>query len=333
MENKLYDDQLIIITGAAGFIGSGVVSYLNEKGFSNLLLVDDFGMDLRWKNLTNKKFVDFISRYELMDFLEGRESEVESIIHLGACSDTTEVDGDYFMDTNYRYSVELAEYALKNKIRFIYASSAATYGDGCLGFSDEHELLDSYTPLNIYGFSKHMFDLWLLRQNVLDQVVGLKYFNIFGPNENHKGRMASMVYHMTNAIEKEGLVKLFKSNNKKYKDGDQERDFFYVKDAVAITCSFLENDLNGIFNVGSGKAHTWNELAKATFAANGKKANIEYIPMAKDLEKNYQNHTQADLTKYHMMLKKNGMPIPKIHSLEDAVTDTVQNYYLKDKKW
>ena len=174
MQRRLYDDQLIIITGAAGFIGSGVVRYLNDKGYNNLLLVDDFERTEKWKNLRHKRFVDFISRYELFDFIEGREKDIEAIIHLGACSDTTELDGDYFMDTNYRYSVRLADYALTHGHRFIYASSAATYGDGSRGFVDDEGSLDELCPLNLYGFSKQMFDKWIQEQKVLDQVVVLK---------------------------------------------------------------------------------------------------------------------------------------------------------------
>lgn len=334
MKTPLYDDQLIVVTGAAGFIGSGVVRYLNDKGFANLLLVDDFRKSEKWKNLRHKRFVDYISRDDIFDFLEGRESEIEAFIHLGACSDTTETDGDYITHTNYRFSVALAEYALEHEHRFIYASSAATYGDGTLGFVDDESQLDTLSPLNLYGFSKQMFDKWLQEQGVLDRVVGLKYFNIFGPNERHKGRMASMVMHMTDQIQKTGKVRLFKSSDPEhFGDGEQCRDFFYVKDAVKMTCFFLDQDLNGIFNVGSGQAHTWNAMAKNVFKALGKAVNIEYVPMPEDLEKKYQNYTCADLSKFQKRLKEQALSFTPDFTFESAIEDYVKNYLLKDDRW
>jgi len=334
MKTQIFDDQLIVITGAAGFIGSGVVRYLNDKGLSNLLLVDDFHKSEKWKNLRNKRFAGFISREEIFDFLEGREREIEAFIHLGACSDTTETDGDYITHTNYRFSVALAEYALEHEHRFIYASSAATYGDGSLGFADDETKLDALSPLNLYGFSKQMFDKWLQEQKVLDQVVGLKYFNIFGPNERHKGRMASMVMHMADQIQKTGKVRLFKSTEPKhFKDGDQCRDFFYVKDAVKMTCFFLDHNLNGIFNVGSGKANTWNAMAKNVFQALGEKENIEYIPLPEDLEGKYQNYTCADMEKFQKNLEKQKLTFTPDFTFESAVDDYVKNYLVKDERW
>jgi ADP-L-glycero-D-manno-heptose 6-epimerase len=334
MKTQIFDDQLIVITGAAGFIGSGVVRYLNDKGLSNLLLVDDFRNSEKWKNLRNKRFVDFISREKIFDFLEGREREIEAFIHLGACSDTTETDGDYMTHTNYRFSVALAEYALEHEHRFIYASSAATYGDGAFGFADDETQLDRLRPLNLYGFSKQMFDKWLQEQKVLDQVVGLKYFNIFGPNEWHKGRMASMVMHMTDQIQKTGKVRLFKSNEpERFKDGDQCRDFFYVKDAVKMTCFFLDHDLNGIFNVGSGKAHTWNAMAKNVFRALGQKENIEYVPLPEDLERKYQNYTCADMAKFQEKLEKQKLTCAPDFTFESAIDDYVKNYLVKGERW
>lgn len=312
MKKKIYDDQYIIITGAAGFIGTNVVRHLNERGLTNLILVDDLKHSIKWHNLVGLKFQEFVSRYDLFDFLEGRQSDIEAFIHLGACSSTVETDGDYFMENNYRYSIELAEYAIEHGHRFIYASSAATYGDGSSGFLDDHALLDDLRPLNLYGLSKHMFDLWLLRNHLIDQVVGLKYFNIFGPFESHKERMASMVYHMHNQIKKEGVVRLFKSSEpEKYADGEQVRDFLCSKDAAQMTCSFLENDLCGIYNVGSGQTNSWNDLANAVFKALGKEPKIEYIPMPKDLVGKYQNYTCADMSKWkgknHAMLLDDGV--------------------------
>ena len=325
---RMFDDQLIVITGAAGFIGSAVVRYLNDQGLSNLILVDDFKKSPKWKNLIGKKFTDLISRYDLFDWLKGRDQEIEAFIHLGACSDTVETDGDYFLKTNYRYTIRLAEYALQHKHRFIYASSAATYGNGKQGFFDSHEQIDRLSPLNIYGYSKHMVDQWMKNQNVLDSVVGLKYFNVFGPNEYHKGRMGSMVMHMTDMIQKDGKVKLFQSNDpENFADGEQKRDFIYVKDAARITCDYLENDLCGIFNVGTGEAISWSRLATAVFKALGKEANIESVPMPEDLSKNYQNYTCADMGKYQGLRPFKTLPV------EDAVEDYVQNYLLSGSKW
>ncbi len=331
---KLYDDQLIIITGAAGFIGSCCVKYLNEKGFNNLLLVDDIKKTEKWKNLVNKKCVDFISRNELFQRLEGKERDIEAFIHLGACSDTMETDGNYLMENNFRYSVRLAEYALAHGHRFIYASSAATYGDGTKGFIDNHAEIENLKPLNLYGFSKYYFDLWLKQQGLLNQVVGLKYFNVYGPNENHKGRMASMVYKMFPIAQKEGLIKLFKSSEPdRFGDGEQCRDFIYVKDAVRMTCDFLENDLTGIFNIGSGKTTTWNQLANSLFKALEKPPQIEYIDMPRGLIGQYQNYTCADMSKYK---EKAGLPNTKSScefSTDEGVADYVRNYLLKDERW
>jgi ADP-L-glycero-D-manno-heptose 6-epimerase len=334
MKAKIYDDQLIVVTGAAGFIGSCIVRYLNDKGLTNLLLVDDIKKTEKWKNLLRKRCVDFISRHELFSWLEGREREIEAFIHLGACSDTLEADGNYLMENNYRYTVKLADYALDHGHRFIYASSAATYGDGSLGFSDDHNGLDLLKPLNLYGFSKHLFDLWAKQQGVLDKVVGLKYFNVFGPNEYHKGRMASMVYKMLPLVLNEGKISLFKSSEPdKFGDGDQCRDFIYVKDAVRMTCQFLENDIGGIFNIGSGQTTTWNQLARALFKAANVPAKIDYVDMPKDLIKQYQNYTCADMKKYRDKIGlKAGQP-PCEYNIEESVKDYVQNYLLKEERW
>ncbi len=332
MGKKSKNEKFIVITGAAGFIGSGVVRYLNEKGFKNLILVDSLGEDERWKNLLGKQFVQLVAIEDLFFFLQDREEEIGAFIHLGACSDTMETDGNYMMENNYRFSIELAEYALRYKKRFIYASSAATYGDGSQGFSDEIKHLKTLRPLNLYGFSKHLFDLWAEEQGVLDQLVGLKYFNVFGPNEGHKGRMASMVYKMFPIVQNEGIIRLFKSNDPAhFKDGEQVRDFIYVKDVARMTCEFLENDLAGIFNIGSGSPTTWKSLAMAVFKAVDKPCRIEYIDMPEELSKAYQNYTCADMGHYlkAMHLKKN----PLQYSIEEAVKDYVHNYLLKGKTW
>lgn len=328
MKRKIYDDQLIIITGAAGFIGSNVVHYLNSKGFENLVLVDDFHESVKWKNLVGARYVDFLSKYEVFDWLDEREDDIEAFVHLGANSATTESDGDYLLENNYRFSVRLAEYALHNDHRFIYASSAATYGSGKQGFVDDHDHLDDLRPMNLYGYTKHMFDLWLKRQGALDDVVGLKYFNIFGPGESHKDRMASMVYHMTKKIRLEGKVGLFASSEpEKYADGDQVRDFLYVKDAAAMTCYFLENtEAGGIYNIGMGKTHTWNQLANAVFSAMGKESHIEYIPMPEDLVRQYQNYTCADMKKFQSVYGKHFAPT----ELDAACHEYVVNHLLPE---
>ncbi|MBS0620115.1 MAG: ADP-glyceromanno-heptose 6-epimerase [Verrucomicrobia bacterium] len=329
MEKQLCDERFILITGAAGFIGSCTVRHLNDLGYTNLILVDDIKKTEKWKNLIRKQSADLLSKEALFSWLEGKERQIFAIIHLGACSDTLELDGNYLMENNYRYTLRLAEYALENEIRFIYASSAATYGDGKLGFADDHEKLGNLKPLNLYGFSKYWFDLWAKQQGVLDQIVGLKYFNVFGPNENHKGRMASMVYKMLPIVQKEGKIRLFKSSEpERFKDGGQCRDFIYVKDVARMTCAFLENGARGIFNIGSGTPTTWNQLAEAVFKAVDKRPQIEYIDMPEDLRNQYQNYTCAEMTKY----RESGLP-PCAYTVEQGVIDYVQNYLLKDARW
>jgi ADP-L-glycero-D-manno-heptose 6-epimerase len=323
-------EKTIIVTGGAGFIGSGVVRHLNNHGIKNIVIVDDFGKDEKWKNLVGKEFSDIVPIHGCFSWLQGREKEIGAFIHLGACSSTVETDADFLLDNNYRYSVKLAEYALKNNHRFIYASSAATYGDGKLGFSDDHDALETLVPMNMYGYSKHLFDLWLKNQGLLSQVVGLKYFNVFGPNEQHKGRMASAINHVLPAAMKEGVVRLFKSNEpNKFSDGDQCRDFIYVKDAARMTCTFLDNNAAGIFNIGSGIPGTWNQLATAIFKAIEKPVNIKYIDMPQDLQGKYQNFTCADMKKAVQALQD----AVRCMSLEESVIEYVRNYLLKDAKW
>lgn len=327
---KLYDDQLIVVTGGAGFIGSNVVKELNSKGISNIVVVDSLKESEKWKNLVGKQFYDIIEKEQLFDWLVGRESQIEAFIHLGACSSTVERNASYLLENNYRYSVKLAEYALTNKQRFIYASSAATYGDGALGFSDDHALLPKLHPLNMYGYSKHLFDLWALNQGVLDQMTGLKYFNVFGPNEAHKGRMASAVVHLLPKVLAGAPVQLFESSEpKKYANGGQLRDFIYGKDAAKMTCAFLENDATGIYNIGTGVPQTWNTLAEALFKAVNKPVQIEYIKMPADLVGKYQNYTCADVAKTKNALKHQFVNTP----FHEAVGDYVQNYLLKDVLW
>jgi len=315
-------------------IGSGIVRHLNDLGHTNLLLVDDLQATDKWKNLLGKRFFHLIGIQDLLPYLQGREKEIGAFLHLGACSDTLEKNGDYLMENNYRFTVRLAEYALNHGIRFIYASSAATYGDGSRGFSDDHSLLSQLAPLNLYGFSKHLFDLWGDQQGVLSQIVGLKYFNVFGPNEDHKGRMASMVFKMYPLVQKEGTLRLFKSSDpKQFADGGQCRDFIYVKDAVRITCDFLNTSAGGIFNVGSGIPTSWNELAAQVFQASNLPLHIEYIPMPEDLVRQYQNYTCADVQKLKNCFHKSDAKDLCRFSLGEAVADYVREHLAKDQKW
>jgi ADP-L-glycero-D-manno-heptose 6-epimerase len=322
---------MTIVTGAAGMIGSGIIRHLNDLGISSILAVDDLKSSDKWKNLLGKQFVDLISKHQLAHFLQGRESEIDAIIHLGACSDTVETNVDYLLENNFRYTINLATWALRHKKRFIYASSAATYGDGSLGFADDESCLEELRPLNPYGFSKHLADLWMKREGILQDVVGLKYFNIFGPNEYHKGRMASMIYKMHPIVQRNEPVKLFKSNSDQFPDGGQMRDFLYVKDAVKMTCAFLlpqYRHVGGIFNIGRGETVTWNFLADSLFQAYSKKACIAYIDMPKELEKQYQNYTCAKMDKFHKIFGANyDFPV------DQAVKDYVQKYLIKEARW
>lgn len=328
---QLYDDRWIIVTGGAGFIGSCIVKVLNERGFHNIIIVDELGSTDKWKNLVHKKFDDYLHKDQLMDWLNHptHSEQIEAIIHMGACSSTVETDVDYLMENNYRYSVRLAEYAIKHNIKFIYASSAATYGDGSLGFDDNHDLLEQLKPLNPYGFSKHLFDLWVKRQGLLDQVTGLKFFNVFGPNEHHKGRMASVVYNLLPHVKDQNVIRLFKSNDPhNFKDGDQMRDFVYVKDVANIVVDLLKEDIFGIYNLGSGQANTWNHLAEGMFLALGKEPNIEYRQMPDDLHGKYQNFTEANMEKLKHALKE-----VQFTPLHEAISDYVNHYIVPNKTY
>lgn len=327
---KLYQNKLIVVTGGAGFIGSGVVRVLNDRGVSNIVVVDNLATSEKWKNLIGKRFVDLIHKDAFHQWLVGRESEIEAFIHLGACSDTMELDANYLLENNYRYTRRLAEYALKHGQRFIYASSASTYGDGALGFSDDHDLIEELRPMNMYGYSKQLFDLWAKREGVLKQIVGLKYFNVYGPNEYHKGRMASALVRMLPDVIHKGCVQLFKSEMpEKYADGDQRRDFIYVKDVARMTCDFLENEASGIFNIGTGAASSWKELAEALFISLKREPNIVYIDMPENLKGKYQSFTEAVMTKTCHVLG----PKAETTSLIDAVKDYVPNYLMKEARW
>ncbi|MHC4658786.1 MAG: ADP-glyceromanno-heptose 6-epimerase [Planctomycetota bacterium] len=319
---------MIVVTGGAGFIGSALIAALNSRGVSDILVVDQLGCDQRWKNLRNLSFADYVEKDDFLEMVMARKSPsgIKAVLHMGACTDTTETDASYLIKNNYEYSKLLAQWATDADIRFIYASSAATYGDGSAGFSDNEKEIESLRPLNPYGYSKQLFDLWARKAGLLKKIVGLKYFNVFGPNEYHKGEMRSFVVKAFEQINAKGKVGLFKSYKSEYKDGEQMRDFLYVKDAVDMTLYFLDNPAaGGLFNIGTGRARTWNDLVKAVFAAMEKKPNIEYIEMPESIRNQYQYFTQADITKLKQAgYKKETTP------LEDAIKDYVQNYLQKD---
>jgi ADP-L-glycero-D-manno-heptose 6-epimerase len=314
---------MIIVTGGAGFIGSAIIAALNKRGITDILVVDEHGKD-KCKNLANLSFADYAEKNTFLKIVSDKKisAGIEAIFHIGACSDTTETDAEYLRKNNYQYSIQLAQWATDANVRFIYASSAATYGDGSQGFKDDEEKLQTLKPLNPYGYSKQLFDLWAKETGLLDKIVGLKYFNVFGPNEYHKGDMRSFVLKAFEQINATGKVRLFKSHNPDYADGEYMRDFLYIKDAVDMTLFFYDNPkINGLFNIGAGKARTWNDLVKAVFAAMGKSANIEYVEMPDSIRNQYQYFTQADITK----LRKAGCK-KQITSLENAIKDYVQNY-------
>lgn len=314
---------MIVVTGGAGFIGSALVWALNQQGCRDILVIDQLGRGDKWKNLRGLAFADYLEQDEFIGRIAGDKApDCEAIFHLGACSDTTESDCSYLIRNNYAYTKELAAYAVAKGIRFIYASSAATYGDGSQGFSDDEAALEQLSPLNMYGYSKHLFDLWAKRNGLLDRLVGLKYFNVFGPNEYHKGDMRSFVHKGFERLATGDTLRLFKSYRPDYAEGEQVRDFIYVKDAVAMTLFFLERpELGGIYNVGTGQARSWNALARAMFAALGRLADITYVEMPENLRDKYQYFTQADIGK----IRRAGYTAP-ITSLEDAVREYVREY-------
>jgi ADP-L-glycero-D-manno-heptose 6-epimerase len=315
---------MIIVTGGAGFIGSALINALNKRKITDILVVDELGTDEKWKNLTNLSFADYVEKGDFLEMaVENKISPpIEAVFHFGACSSTTETNASYLIKNNYEYTKLLAQWATDAGIRFIYSSSAATYGDGSAGFSDDEERIETLRPLNMYGYSKHLFDLWAHRADILSKITGLKYFNVFGPNEYHKGDMRSFVLKAFEQINTKARVGLFKSYKAQYAHGEQMRDFLYIKDAVDMTLFFYDNpQISGIFNIGAGKARTWNDLVKAVFAAMGKSPNIEYIDMPDSIRNQYQYFTEADISK----LRKAGYN-KKPTSLENAVTDYVQNY-------
>ncbi|WP_457565659.1 ADP-glyceromanno-heptose 6-epimerase [Caldithrix abyssi] len=316
---------MIIVTGAAGFIGSCVVSRLNKEGITDIIAVDVLRENDKWKNLRHLDFVDYLDREQLFDFLAGA-ANIEAIIHMGACSATTERNAHYLMENNYRYTLKLAQFAMNHGARFIYASSGATYGLGELGYDDDEDNIHRLRPLNMYGYSKQLFDLKARREGWFKNIVGLKFFNVYGPNEYFKGDMASVVFKAFNQIRQTGSVRLFKSHRPDFKDGEQLRDFVYVKDVLEVILFFLQNpDKNGLFNVGSGKARSFLDLVNATFAAMGKKPEIIFFDMPEHLRDRYQYFTEAKIEK----LRKAGYQ-KEFASLERGIEDYVRNYLLKD---
>ena len=315
---------MIIVTGGAGFIGSALIAALNKRQITDILVVDELSTDQKWKNLCNLSFADYVEKDDFLEMVIANKlnSSLEAVFHLGACSDTTETNASYLIKNNYEYSKLLAQRATADNARFIYASSAATYGDGSTGFKDDLEKIEILRPLNIYGYSKQLFDLWARRTGLLKSIAGLKYFNVFGPNEYHKADMRSFVVKAFEQISTTGIVRLFKSYNPEYADGEQLRDFIYVKDTVEMTLFFYDNpQISGLFNIGTGKARSWNDLVKAVFAAMNKKPDIEYIEMPESLRNQYQYYTEADISN----LRKAGFD-KEITTIENAVKDYIQNY-------
>jgi len=321
----------VLVTGGAGFIGSALVWALNQRGNHNVIIADRLGSDTKWRNLTALRFHDYIDGLDLLERLNKRPQDlgrVDLVLHLGACSATTEADCDYLMRNNVGYSRDLAAWALHHGARFVYASSAATYGDGARGMDDSDPDIGRLRPLNMYGYSKQLFDLMARDRGWHDHVAGLKYFNVFGPNEDHKADMRSVVHKAFHQIRDQGEVTLFRSHRPDFNDGEQRRDFLYVKDAVRMTLHLADQpSANGLFNLGAGVARTWLDLARAIFAALGLEPNIRFVDMPEGLRDKYQYHTCAELGR----LRGAGYP-DEITSLEDAVSDYVTNYLAHDRR-
>jgi ADP-L-glycero-D-manno-heptose 6-epimerase len=319
---------MLIITGGAGFIGSSLAWKCNLEGRSDIIIVDHLKDSEKWKNLVGINYSEYMHKDSFLESVKNNAewlSKVDAIIHLGACSATTEKDADYLMENNYRYTRILAEWAIAHKKRFIYASSAATYGEGAEGFDDNHSGIPGLKPINRYGYSKQFFDNVAFNNDWLDKVVGIKFFNVFGPNEYHKDDMRSVICKAYAQVKDAGIIRLFKSYKNEYADGGQMRDFVYVKDCVNVLWWLLENrSVNGIYNLGTGRARSWNDLATAIFNAMNVPVNIEYIDMPIDIRSHYQYYTKASTEK----LKKVNCPV-SFTSLEESVADYVQSYLAK----
>ena len=325
--------KIILLTGAAGFIGSYLLGYLNKHGYKNIIIVDNFSEEDKWFNFDSKEFTQKVERENLFDWLKEAERKIDFVFHLGARTDTTEFDYSIHERLNVEYSKNIWNYCTKKNIPLVYASSAATYGNGEFGYKDNHDIVEKLQPLNPYGISKNEFDKWALRQAQGKQNLqppfwaGLKFFNVYGPNEYHKNRMASVIFHSFNQIKATEKVKLFKSYKPEFKDGEQLRDFIYVEDVAAVCYWLMDNHItSGLYNLGTGKAKTFEDLVKATFAGMGKEPVIEYIDMPEDIREKYQYFTEADMNKL-----KNAGYTKEFYSLENGVADYVKNYLLRKK--
>ena len=317
---------MLVVTGGAGFIGSALVWALNEAGRDDILVVDTLGDQGKWKNLRRKRFTDLLSPEDFASALEGFSDEIEAILHIGAVTDTSDPDADKMYQNNTLYTRALAVHAMAHDIRFIYASSASVYGDGALGFSDDDALTPKMLPMNPYAFSKWLSDTEMIREGWTEEIVSLRFFNVFGPNEYHKGRMASVIWHAVNQVRATGKMQLFQSHKEGYVDGEQSRDFVYVKDLCDVTLWFLEHpEANGIYNLGTGQARSFNDLAAAVFGALGQPRDVAYVPTPESIRASYQYFTEADLSK----LRAVGYAKP-FTSLEDAVNDYVRGYLMND---
>jgi len=318
--------KTILLTGAAGFIGSYMLGYLNRKGFEKIVLADDFEDEDKWFNYDGKVFTEKIDREELFEWLSNTGIDIGYVFHLGARTDTTEFDYAIHEKLNLEYSKLIWEYCTRKNIPLVYASSAATYGAGEKGYRDDHGIVDELKPLNPYGVSKNEFDKWALQQSSHPPFwAGLKFFNVYGPNEYHKGRMASVIFHAYNQIKKTGKVKLFRSHNPSYRDGEQLRDFIYVEDVVAVCYWLMEEQPNsGLYNVGTGKARTFNDQVSSIFKSLGLPTQIEYIDTPTDIRDKYQYFTEADMSK----LRQAGYN-DSFYSLEDGVAAYVKNFLAK----
>ncbi|MEO5683716.1 MAG: ADP-glyceromanno-heptose 6-epimerase [Chitinophagaceae bacterium] len=318
----------IVVTGAAGFIGSCLLGFLNAEGYSDIIIVDDFSRIDKTPNLQNKQFTAKVEREYFFEWLKENNPSIDFVFHIGARTDTTEFDYSIHEHLNVIYSRKIWRYCTEKNVPLVYASSAATYGSGEFGYDDDHTLPFKLQPLNPYGVSKNEFDKWALQQTVCPPFwAGLKFFNVYGPNEYHKGRMASVIWHSFNQVKKDGLVKLFKSHRPDFKDGQQLRDFVYVKDLLEVCYWLMEQQpAPGIYNLGTGKARAFEDLVKATFAGLDKPANISFIDMPEDIRDKYQYFTEANMHK----LRAAGYTHP-FHSLEEGVDDYVRNYLAPGK--
>jgi ADP-L-glycero-D-manno-heptose 6-epimerase len=333
------DSGYIIVTGAAGFIGSCMVQFLNDNGYRNIIIVDDFGVEEKRRNWENKQFAKAIERQSLFEWLAVNNPKIDCIIHLGARTDTTEFNYAVHQKLNVEYSQNIWKYCTQNQVPLIYASSAATYGGGEFGYDDNHELPFKLQPLNPYGVSKNEFDKWAIQQTEMPPFwAGLKFFNIYGPNEYHKGRMASVIWHSFNQIKANGLVKLFRSHNPNFKDGEQLRDFVYVKDLVKVMLWMMETVdgrqstvnsqalTSGLYNIGTGTARSFYALASSTFKGLDLEPNIEFVEMPVDIRDKYQYFTEANMQKLH-----DAGYTEQFYTLEAGVDDYVRNFLSANK--